>query len=41
LLRNLHLADRVNASLTLPDKHINLPQLGDYLFGFVSFRWHP
>ena len=25
LLRNLHLADHVNASLTLPDKHINLP----------------
>jgi len=40
LLGNLHLTDRVNKSLALPDKHINFPQLGLNLFGFVSLRCH-
>ena len=39
--RNLNLAYRVNPCLTLPDKHINLPQLRNNIFRFVSFGCHP
>ena len=41
LFRNLNLAYRVNPCLTLPDKHINLPQLRNNIFRFVSFGCHP
>jgi hypothetical protein len=40
LLRNLHLTNGVNPRLTLPNQHINLTQLRDNLFRFVSFGCH-
>jgi hypothetical protein len=32
--------DRINTSHALPDKHLNLPQLRDNLFRFVSLVRH-
>ena len=40
LFGNLNLAYRVNPRLALPNQYINLAQLRDNLFRFVSFRCH-
>ena len=40
LLGNLHLTDCINPGLSLSYKYINLAQLGDNLFGFMSLGTH-
>jgi hypothetical protein len=40
LLNNADLPDCVNTGHPLPDKHFNLPRLGDDLFGFISIVRH-